>query len=48
MKGIFVEFLGGGGTIEVAICNRAGEFDRTARSPTSATQQSTSARGGGG
>ena len=30
---------GGGGRIEVAICNRAGELDHTARSPTSTTQQ---------
>jgi hypothetical protein len=49
IKGIFVKFLGGGGgRIEVAICNRAGELDRATRSPTSTTQQSTSVRGVGG
>jgi hypothetical protein len=49
-KGILVDFFvgGGGGRIEVAICDRAGELDRTAQSPTSTTQQSTSERGGGG
>ena len=48
-KGILVDcFGGGGGRIEVAICDRAGELGRTARSPTSTTQQSTSERGGGG
>ena len=49
-KGIFVEFWagGGGGRIEVKNCNRAGEFDCTAQSSTSTTQQSTSARRGGG
>ena len=41
-------FLARGGRIEVAICDRAGELDRTAWSPTSTTQQSTSERGGGG
>jgi hypothetical protein len=48
LKGILVEFLGGGGRIEVAIWDGAGELDRTARSPTSTTQQSTSIRGVGG
>jgi hypothetical protein len=48
-KGIFVEFLGGGGgRIEVVICDRAGELDRTAQSPTSTTQQSTSVSRVGG
>jgi len=41
-------FDGGGGRIEVAICNWAGELDRTARLPMSTTQQSTSERGVGG
>ena len=35
-------------TMTTAICNRAGELDRTTRSPTSTTQQSTSERGVGG
>ena len=49
MKGILVEFFGGGGgRIEVAIWDGAGELDRTARSPTLMTPQSTSIRGGGG
>jgi hypothetical protein len=48
IKGISVEFLGGGGRIEVAICDRAGKLDRTTRSPTSTTQQSMSVRGVGG
>ena len=49
LKGILVNFLvGRGGRIEVAICNRAGELDRTARSPTSRTPQSLSICGGGG
>ncbi len=39
---------GGGGRIEVAICDLVGKLDRTARSPTSRTLQSTSLRGGGG
>ena len=39
---------GGGGRIEVAIWDGAGELDRTAWSPTSMTPQSTSIRGGGG
>ena len=39
--------MGGGGRIEVAICDRACELDRTARSPTSTTPQSTMVRGGG-
>ena len=48
-KGILVGFFGkGGGRIEVVICDRAGELDRTAQSPTSTTPQSTSAREGGG
>ena len=47
-KGIFDKFLGGGGRIEVTICDRAGELDRTAQSTTSTTQQSTSACGVGG
>jgi len=34
--------------LEVAICDRAGELDCTARSPASTTQQSTSKYGGGG
>ena len=47
-EGDFCRIFGrGGGRIHAAICKWAGEFDRTARSPTSATQQSTSARGGG-
>ena len=37
-----------GGRIEIAICNPAGELDRTARSLTSTTPQSTMVRGGGG
>jgi hypothetical protein len=41
-------FWRGGGRIEVAIWDRAGELDRTARLPTSTTPQSTSIRGGGG
>jgi len=41
-------FLLGGGKIEVAICDQAGEIDRTAHSPTSTTPQSTSVRGCGG
>ena len=49
LKGILVEFLAGGeGRIEVAIWDGAGELDRTARSLTSMTPQSTSIRGGGG
>ena len=49
MKGILVEFFGGGGgRIEVAIWDGAGEIDRTARSPTLMTPQSTSIHGGGG
>jgi hypothetical protein len=48
-KGILVIFFGwGGDRIEVAICDRVGELDCTAQSPTSTTQQSTSVRGGGG
>jgi hypothetical protein len=39
---------GGGGRIEVAIWDGAGELDRTTWSPTSMTPQSTSIRGGGG
>jgi hypothetical protein len=38
-------FQPGGGKIEVAICNRAGEFDRTTQSHTSTTPQSTSVLG---
>ena len=41
-------WLGGGGRIEVAICNQAGKLDRTTQLPTSTTLQSTSIRGGGG
>jgi hypothetical protein len=49
LKGILVEFFGGGGgRIEVAIWDGAGELDRTAQLPTSTTPQSTSIRGGGG
>ncbi len=49
LKGILIEFFGGGGgRIVVAIWDGAGELDRTARSPTSTTPQSTSIRGGGG
>jgi hypothetical protein len=47
-EGILVEFFGGGGRIEVVICDRAGELDRIAQSPTSMTPQSMSERGGGG
>ena len=47
-RGFLIIFLARGGRIEVAICDRAGELDRTARSPTSMTPQSTSIRGGGG
>jgi hypothetical protein len=47
-RGFWSNFLAGGGRIEVVICNRAGELDRTARSPASTTPQSTSVRGGGG
>ncbi len=49
MKGILIKFFGGGGgRIEVAIWDGAGELDLTARSPTSTTPQSRSIRGGGG
>jgi hypothetical protein len=37
-----------GGTIKVAICDRAGKLYHNARSPTSTTPQSTMVRGGGG
>ena len=48
-KAILVEFLGGGGgRIEVIICDGAGELDRTVRSLMSTTPQSTNVRGGGG
>ena len=46
--GFWSIFSAGVGRIEVAICDQAEEIDRTARSPTSATPQSTSVRGGGG
>ena len=39
---------GGGGKIEVAICDWADKLDRTAWSPTSTTPQSTSAHSGRG
>jgi hypothetical protein len=47
-EGDFDRFFWRGGRIEVAICDRAGELDRTARSLTSTTPQSTMVRGGGG
>ena len=48
-EGDFCRIFGrGGGRIEVVICDRVGELDRTTQSPTSTTQQSTSVRGGGG
>ena len=48
-RGFLTNFWAGGGDrIEVTICDRAGELDRTARSMTSTTQQSTSVRGVGG
>ena len=48
-QGILVKFFGGGGggRIEVIVCDRADKLDRTAWSPTSTTPKSTSARGGG-
>ena len=48
-EGILVDFFWwGGGRIEVASCDRAGELDRTAWLPTSTTPQSMSVHGGGG
>ena len=48
-RGVFgLVFRLAGSRIEVAICNRADELDRTARSPTSTTPQSTSVHGDGG
>ncbi len=49
LEGDFCRIFGQGGCrIEVAICNRAGELDRTAPLTTSTTPQSTSVRGGRG
>ena len=49
LEGDFCRIFGrGGGRIEVVICNRAGELDRTAQSLTSTTPKSMSIRGGGG
>ena len=45
---ILVKIFGGEGRIDVAICDRAGEFDCTAWSPTSTTPQSMSVCVGGG
>ena len=40
-KGILADFSRGGGRIEVVICDRAGELDRTAQALMSTTPQST-------